>query len=106
MSYDLRVTAPRGLDLEPLVAAGAEREGDELVWARETLVAQLLPLERAVEVGVAGDDAPPAARARDFRDLLELLLEVAARGGGAVHDPQLGRELGEDDVDAAVACFA
>ena len=106
MSYDLHVSAPHGLDLEPLLAAGAERDGDDLVWARETLVAQLVPFGDAVEVGVVGGEAPAAARERDFRELLALVLVVAGRGGGTVHDPQLGRDLGAADVDAAVRGFA
>jgi hypothetical protein len=104
MSYELRVSAPRGLDLEPLVTAGAEDAGGELVWERETLVAQLLPLGDALEVGVVSD-GPAAERGRDFRELLGLLLAVAARGGGAVHDRQLGRELGSADLDEAVRFF-
>jgi hypothetical protein len=106
VSYDLRVTALRRLDLEPLLAAGADEAGGELVWTRETLVAQLLPGDRELEVGVVGHEAPVERRARDFREVLAVLLAIAERGGGVVHDPQLGRDLGPDDVDAAVQMFA
>jgi hypothetical protein len=105
VSYDLRVTARRGLDLEPLLAAGAEEAGGELVWTRETLVAQLLPGEGELEVGVVGHEAPAERRAAEFRELLDVLLAVAARAGGSVHDRQLGRDVGPDDVDAAVQMF-
>jgi hypothetical protein len=105
MSYDLRVSAPGGLDLGPLLAAGAEKAGGELVWARETLVAQFLPSGDALEVGVVGHEGSPAQRAREFRDLLELLLIVAGPEG-AVHDAQLGRDLSADDVGAAAAGFS
>ena len=106
MSYELRVTTPRGLDLGPLLAAGAEEAGHELVWARETLVAQFLPGDNRVDVGVVGHEAPPERRADEFREVLELVLTVAARAGGSVHDPQLGRDLGPADIAAAVDGFA
>jgi hypothetical protein len=106
VSYEIRVTAPHGLDLEPLLAAGAEEAGDELVWARETLIAQFLPGEHGVDVGVVGHEAPRERRADEFREVLEVLLAVASRAGGSVHDPQLGRDLGPADIAVAVDGFA
>ncbi len=108
MSYDLRVLADGELDLDRAraVLAGAEAAGDELYWDREALTATFLLTPAEIGVGVSGNDAPRADRARDFEALLAVVLELAAQTGARVEDPQLGRELGHGDVPDAVALFA
>jgi hypothetical protein len=110
LSYDLRVLRDDGgdLDLDRARAAlpGAEQAGDELYWERDALTAAFLLTPAEIGVGVSADDAPRADRARDFEQLLGAVLDLAEQLGARVHDPQLGRELGREDVPAAVAFFA
>jgi hypothetical protein len=108
VSYDLRVRGDGELDLERarVVLAGTEEAGDERHWQREALTATFLLTPDEIGIGVTGSDASRADRARDFEALLDLVLELAARTGARVEDPQLGRELGHGDVPDAVALFA
>lgn len=104
MSYDLYLLGDGDLDLD--AARAALGDGDELVWDRATLSATFLLTPEEIDIGVVGDDAPAAERARDFTELLELVLELAGRLRARVHDPQLGRDLSHDDVPVAVAGFS
>ena len=108
MSYDLRLLGDGELDLgvARAVLAGAEDHGDELYWERDALSATFLLTPDEIGVGVTSDDAPRAERARDFEELLGVVLDLAQRVGARVHDPQLGRDLGRDDVLDAVGFFA
>jgi len=109
VSYDLRLLGERPLDLgraRSALAGAHEATGDELSWEREALTATFLLTPAEIGVGVSGNHAPRADRARDFEELLGVLLSVAGRIGARVHDPQLGRDLGPEDVPAAVAFFA
>ena len=108
MSYDLRLHGDGELDLDRARAAltGAEAAGDELCWERDGLTATFLLTPSEIGVGVSGNDAPQADRARDFEALLALVLGLAEQVGARVEDPQLGRELGYGDVPDAVALFA
>jgi hypothetical protein len=106
VSYDLRVRGDGELDLERARAALAAGEGDELDWARDALTATFLLTPSEIGVGVSGGDAPRAERARDFEELLAVVLDLARGLGARVDDPQLGRELGYGDVPDAVALFA
>jgi len=109
VSYDLRLMSEGGaLDLDRARAAlaGAEQAGDELYWERDALTASFLLTATEIGVGVSGEDAPRAERARDFEELLGAILDLAERLGARVHDPQLGRDVGREDVPAAVAFFA
>ena len=106
MSYDLRLIGDGTLDLDAARAALGGGDGVEVEWERDTLSATFVLAPREIGVGVVGDDAPPAERARDFAALLDVVMAVARRAGARVHDPQLGRELTPADVPAAVRDFA
>ena len=41
-----------------------------------------------------------------FEELLRLVLDLAERLDTDIHDPQLGRELGREDLTEAVRGFA
>ena len=106
MRYDLRI-AGEALDLDAARdALGLEPGADEVVWARGGLAATILVAAESVEVGVSGAEAPAEERARDLRELLGLLLDVAERAGGRLHDEQLGRVLDAGGAEAAVEGFS
>jgi hypothetical protein len=106
VSYDLRIAAAVDPD-EARRALAAEGIGDDLVFARDTLVAAIGVSAQGIGVEVHGHDAPPGERARDFAELLALLARVARRVGGEIHDPQLGRTLAPgDDAGGVVRSFA
>jgi hypothetical protein len=105
VSYDLRMRGEGELDLDRARAALAGA-GDELYWERDGLTATFLLTPTEIGIGVSGNDAPRADRARDFEALLGLVLALAEQVGASVEDPQLGRELGHGDVPDAVAMFA
>ncbi len=82
-------------------------------WARDALVAQFLLATDgdgrllAIEGGVVTEDAPRELRAREFRELLEVLQKAARELDARLYDHQLGRFLvGDHDFEAAVAGFA
>ena len=109
MSYDLRIVSDAGeLDLRQARAflGGPDDGSDELLWTRESLSAAFVLTATEIGVGITGDAAPQAHRARDFEELLRFLLALAVRIGARVYDPQLDRELGPADVAAAVRGFA
>lgn len=108
MSYDLRVVGDGDLDLAlaRTLLADAEDGGDELLWSRGPVSAEFLLTRTEIDVGVTGDEAAAADRARAFESLLGRVLELAVRLGARVHDPQLGRDVTAEDVDAAVREFA
>ena len=98
---------------EILLAAEMEVDGDELIWARDALVAQFLLSTDgdgrllAIEGGVVTEDAPRELRAREFRALLAVLQKAARELDARLYDHQLGRFLvGDHDFEAAVAGFA
>ncbi len=98
---------------EILLAAEMEVDGDELIWARDALVAQFLLSTDgdgrllAIEGGVVTEDAPRELRAREFRALLAVLQKAARELDARLYDHQLGRFLvGDHDVEEAVAGFA
>ena len=112
MSYDLRLVREGPLDVDAVRRAllsvdGVQAEGDELVWPREALVAQFLVVPAELDVGVVttggGNDE---CATREFRELLELLFDLADRLDARLEDEQLGRELTRADVDEAAAGFA
>lgn len=96
MSYDLLILGDGELDVEP----------DECEWIRGTVAATFVLTREEIGVGVVGDDAPAAERARDFGALLEVVMGMAERLGARVHDPQLGRDLTPADVPLAIRDFA
>ncbi len=107
MSYDLNLTGRGELDLElAYTALDADRDSDEVEWPRDALVAQFLLTPEEIDVGVVSDEAPQADRARDFEELLRFVLDLAHRLDADVYDPQLGRNLGLDDIAEAVRGFA
>jgi hypothetical protein len=128
MSYDLSIFdgPPDGLEDESLLRPldldaahellravdGLEQEGDEVVWAREAIVAQGIFVTDhegrllAIDSGVVTEDEPAELRARELRELLDLFLTLADRLGARVYDHQFGRFVDRDDVDEIVAGFA
>jgi len=109
VSYDLVLLPTAGpLDVDRARDAFriAEGEGEELVWEAQALTATILLTPAEIGIGVSGEDAPAAERARDFAALLDAILEAAAVTRARVHDPQLGRDLGRGDIADAVAQFA
>ena len=108
MSYDLRILSQGGeLDLrQARVFLGCPDDSDELLCTRESLTAEFVLTPGEIGVGVVPDAASQADRARDFEQLLRDLLALAARIGARVYDPQLDRDLGPEDVAAAVEGFA
>lgn len=107
MSYDLNLIGDGDLDLDLARAAfDCDPDCDEVLWLRDALSATVLFTEEEIDVGIVSDDAPQADRARDFEELLRLVLDLANRLGADVHDPQLGRDLGPHDVPEAVRGFA
>jgi hypothetical protein len=106
MSYDLRIVGDAGaLDLAQARAVLGD-DGDEVLWLRDSLAATVVLTPAEIGVGVVPDAAPPEERARDFEELLRTLLALAERLNARLYDPQLGRELGADDVEVAVRGFA
>lgn len=113
MSYDLNITGRGELDLDlAYVILGADPRldadpnYDEVDWLRDALTAQFLLTPEEIDVGIVSDEAPQADRARDFEDLLRFVLDLAHRLDADVYDPQLGRNLGPDDIAEAVRGFA
>lgn len=107
MSYDLCLTADGELDLDLARSAfGGDPDCDELLWLRDALSATVLLTADEIDVGIVGDDAPCAERARDFEELLRVVLDLAVRLGADLYDPQLGRDLEPADVPEVVRAFA
>lgn len=111
VSYDLRLLPEGELDLDAARAAllaveGMEEEGDELAWPRRSLVAQFLLVPEELDVGVVTTDGGEEVRAREFRELLEVLLGLAEKLDARLEDQQLGRDLTAADVNEAVSGFA
>lgn len=107
MSYDLNLTGDGELDLDLARSAfGGDPDCDELLWLRDALSATVVLTADEIDVGIVGDDASQAERARDFEELLRVVLDLADRLGADVYDPQLGRNLRRADVPEAVRGFA
>jgi hypothetical protein len=107
VSYDLAIVGTGELDLDLAAAAlGGEPDEDELVWERDAVTATIVLTPEEIGIGVVGDDAPREQRAREFEELLRLLLDLADRLGAELHDEQFGRALGLEDVADAVRDFA
>jgi hypothetical protein len=109
VSYDLNLTSDSDSDLDLDLARrvfGGDPDCDEVNWLRDTLAATILLTPEEIDVGIAGDDAPQADRARDFAELLRVVLDLADQLGADVYDPQLGRQLALDDLPEAIRGFA
>lgn len=107
MSYDLNLVGDGELDLDVArKVLGGDPDSDEAEWSREALQATILFTPEEIDIGIVTTDAAQAERARDFEELLRMVLDLADRLDATVFDPQFGRELGHDDVQEAVSDFA
>jgi hypothetical protein len=112
---DERTFAPLDGDLAHDLLLRAERAGDvgaEIVVPRESLTATVALSRgregelRSLWVSVDAHDADSTEREREFRGVLELLVETASRLDASLYDRQQGRVLEPDDLDGVVASFA
>ena len=106
VSYDLAIIGDRDLDLDVArnvlgVAAGC----DEVDWLRDALTATVVLTPDEIGVGISANRVPAAERARDFEQLLHVLLDLAEQLGAELHDEQFGRGIGRDDLPEVVRFF-
>ena len=105
MSYDLRVTPTRPIDVDAvrallLAVDGVEELSDELVWSGTAVTASFLVDPGEVGIGVTSDDAPTDVLRREFREVLDIAMRIASLVQASVYDVQLGRALRDDDEEA------
>lgn len=113
MSYDLSITGSGDLDLDlARTVLGGDPDApkdlpsDEALWLRDALSASILFTRDEIGIGVSGDDVSSAERARDFEELLRVLLGLADRLGAELYDQQFDRVIGPADVPEVVGDFA
>ena len=105
MTYDLRVTPARPVDVDAVRALlraveGVEELGDELVWSGTAVTASFLLDPREIGIGVTSDDAPTDVLRGEFREVLDIASRVASLAQASLYDVQLGRALGPRDEEA------